>query len=183
MKFKIVIFFFFLILATSCTKKSVLETTFNCNGSNISSKTKTLKDIKKNFKISIPTTWKTKLYFDEFQSDVFAADTTNQLTKTYIIDASWKVGELILDASFEDKIKEISKNKITFSKFENIQNKPSFWCITKDEKKNFEYHELKIYIKTSIDTYLEITTQIYGDTNVNDRICQAIKLIKTIEFI
>lgn len=183
MKFKSVLFLFFLIIVTSCTKKSILETTFDCRSSTTFTKTKVVKDVQKNFKITIPTNWKTQLYFDEYQSDVFTADTVKQLTQTYILDTSWKMGELVLNKEFESKIKEQSEFEITNFKFENILNKPAFWYLSKGKKKNYDYYLLKIYLKTAVDSYLEITTEIYGNKNINERLCESLSLIKTIKFI
>lgn len=183
MKFKFGIFFLFLISITSCSKKTVLETTFDCNNSSSITNTKRIKDVKKNFKISIPTSWKTQLYYDEFQSDIFTADTTKELTKTYILDSSWKMGELKLNKEFEATVKEKTELEIVKSKFENIQNKPAFWYLAKGKQKGFDYQLLKIYIKTNVDSYLEISTEVYGNKDVNKRICESINLIKTIKFI
>ena len=183
MKFKFGIVLLILITATSCKEKTVLEANFNCSSSVSFSDTKTVKDVKKNFKINVPKNWKTQLYYDEFQSDIFTADTTKQLSETYILDTSWKLGELKLDTEFETKILSNSDLSIVNSKFENIQNIPAFWYVKKGEKKGFDYQVLHLFLKTSVDTYLEVKTEVYGDKNVEKRLCESIQLIKTLEII
>jgi len=183
MQFKFGIVLLILITTTSCAKKTALETTFDCSNSVSFSDTKKVKDVKKNFTISVPTNWKTQLYYDEFQSDIFTADTTKQLSETYILDTSWKLGELKLDAEFESKLLSSTDLAVVGSKFEDIQEKPAFWYVLKGENKGFDYQVLQIYIKTSVDTYLEIKTEVYGTENVEKRLCESIQIIKSIEFI
>lgn len=183
MKFKFGIVLLILIATVSCTKKTVLETTFNCSSSLSFSETKKMKDVKKNFTMIVPTNWRTQLYYDEFQSDIFTADTTKQLSETYILDASWKLGELKLDTEFKNEVTSSTDLTIISSEFEDIQNKPAFWYVSKGKKNNFDYQVLNIYIKTSVDTYLEINTEVYGNENVEKRLCESINIIKTIEFI
>ncbi|AOW19844.1 hypothetical protein [Urechidicola croceus] len=183
MKFKVSILLLFLITFTSCAKKTLLEQTINCSGSASINNSKVYKDIKKNFTIKIPKDWKTQFYYDNYQSDISSADTTKQLTKTFILNTSSKQGELILDRNFESTIKSKNKYEIINSQFENILNKPSYWYIAKGKKNNFEYQNLNLFIQTSVDTYLEIKTEVYGNENINERLCKAISIIKTIEFI
>ena len=183
MHFKFGIFLLILITMTSCAKKTALETTYNCSNSFSFSETKKVKDFKKNFAITVPTNWKTQLYYDEYQSDIFTADTTKELSKTYILDTSWKLGELKLDEEFKTKITNNSNLNIVNSKIENILQKPAFWYIQKGKKKGFDYQVLQIYLKTSVDTYLEIKTEVYGNKNVEKRFCESIKIIKSIVFI
>lgn len=183
MKFRFITVFLILIIATSCNEKTALETILNCSNSFSLSKTKEIKDVKKNFKIHVPTNWKTELYYDAFQSAVFTADTTKQLTETFILDTTWKNGELILDPAFEEKIKSNPELTVIASQFENIHDKPAYWHHSKGIKNNFEYHLLDVYIKTSIDSYILISTQVYGKENINKRFCESMQLIKTLEII
>ena len=183
MQFKFGVLFIILITTVSCSKNTALETAFDCSNRVSFSDTKKVKDIKKNFTMSVPTNWKTQLYYDEFQSDIFTADTTKQLSDTYILDTSWKLGELQLNTEFETKMLSSTDMTVVNSKFEDIQEKPAFWYVLKGENKGFDYQVLHIYIKTSVDTYLEIKTEVYGTENVHKRLCESIQLIKTIEFI
>ncbi len=175
------LFAFFLIV--SCTPKTVLEKTIDCNITSDSSDLKEFIDVNKNYKISIPVNWKVQKYFDEYQSDIFAADTLKQLTETYILDTSFKTGELELNAEFGLKIKNSTSNEIIASEFEIINKKFTFWYLSKGKKNNYKYHKLIFYFKTSVDTYLQVSVEVYGDKFVDKRLCEAVSIIKTIEFI
>ncbi len=182
MKFRLGIILLILITVISCGKKTILETTFDCSHATFSD-VKEVKDVKNNFKIGIPSDWKINKYFDEYESSVFVADTLKQLTDTFIIDVSYKLGELKLNQEFVAKVNADSTLSIIHSEFENMFDKPAFWYVSNGKKNNYEYHTLSIYIKTSLDTYMQISTEIYGSENVEKRLCKAINIIKTIEFI
>lgn len=182
MKFRLGIFLFILIISIGCNKKTILETTFDCS-KNSFSKTTSFKDSKNNFKIDIPKGWKVNKFYDEIESSIFFADTLKQLTETYIIDVSYKSGELDLNPEFVEKVGNSTNHQIEYSEFENLFDKPAFWYLSKGEKNNFEYRVLSIYIKTSFDSYMQISIEIYGPENVEKRLCEAINIIKTIVFI
>lgn len=182
MKFRFGIILLILITTVSCSKKTVLETTFDCSRSSFSNVNE-VKDVKNNFNIDIPTDWKINKYFDEFESSISTADTIKELTDTYIIDVSYKLGELELNQDFIDKVNTSSSLEITYSEFENIFNKPSFWYLSSGKKNNYEYHILSMYVKTGADSYLQISIELYGDENVEKRLCEAFSIIKTIELI
>ncbi|MCK5678260.1 MAG: hypothetical protein KAH72_07265, partial [Flavobacteriaceae bacterium] len=99
-------FFIILILfltLISCQKEDLTEV-FNCKGTTNFSKTKEYTDVLKHFKINIPKSWNTELYYDEFQSELYSADTTKRLTETYIVDITWHQGELVFNNDFEQKV-------------------------------------------------------------------------------
>jgi len=183
LKYKFIPFAILLVFTMSCTKKTALEEIINCSTTTFDADLKEYVDVNKNYKISIPNNWKVQKYYDNFQSDIFAADTLKQLTETYILDTSFKTGELQLNAEFGLKIKNSTSDEIVTSKFEVINEKFVFWYLTKGIKNNYEHHELTLYFKTSADTYLQVSVEIYGLEMVDERLCEAINLIKTIEFI
>lgn len=134
MKFNIYSLILFVFIFLSCKEKSVLNTTFNCFNLSTNTDQKELTDIKKNFKISVPKNWKTELFYDEFQSSLFTADTAKQLSETFILDISSKSGELLFNDDFLNKIKSNSELRIINSKFENFKNIPSFWHLSSGKK-------------------------------------------------
>jgi len=175
--------FLLLITLSSCTKQSLLEKTIGCSQKVSEFETKTFTDVKEYYKIAIPKTWKTKRFYSESQSDIFTADTVKQLTETYILDTSLKIGEFDLSKDFEDKIIEKSPYPVITSQFENIISKPSFWYISKGNKNNFPYHKLELFIKISEMAYFQINIEVYGDSNINERFCSGLNIIKTIELL
>jgi hypothetical protein len=168
-----------------CSKQSELEKIFNCEATNTAS-LKEITDFNKNFKIGIPTTWKTNLYYDEFQSEIFTADTTKQLTEAYILNTSFNYGKLLFTPEFYAKNDSIFKS-LNFEKKNSgtiqFQEKPSYWQVVKGEKNGFPYQQFNLYVILSEDTYFNAVTEIYGETTIDERICESISIINHIEFL
>lgn len=183
MRFLLLGFLFFSLI--SCSNNNVLAEEFNCESvalNNLIERT----DFKKKFKLEIPSNWKTKLYYTEFQSELFAADTTKQLTETYILNTSFNLGKLNFDALFSSKNDSIlileNLNKIN-SKSIQFKDKPAHWILASGFKNGFPFHQFKLSIKLSESTYFSCATEIYGDELVNERICESISIINNIEFL
>lgn len=174
-----------LFTVISCSKQSELSNVLDCETEKIEN-TKTILDFNKNFRIDIPTTWKTDLYYDKYQSELFTADTTKQLTSTYILDVSFNLGKLDFDNQFykkTDSIIQISNFKKLKSGIIEFQSKPAHWYISKGFRNNFEYHQFNLTVQLSENTYFNAYTDVYGSENVEKRICESISLIETIEFL
>ncbi len=176
--------YFLLITAiVSCNKTSKLEQKINCNSS-ISYKINKIKDFNNNFTISIPTSWKTKFYYDNTSSEIYVADTLKELTKTFIIGVSFFKGKLNKEfITKSDSLFSLKKLKIIASEKEKFINKPSYWYILNGTKNGFPFHQLNITIKNDDKSYINTTVDVYGDKSVNSRICQAISILKTIQFL
>jgi hypothetical protein len=173
------------LIALSCKHQSELGKEFACDTSEIKNLSEYF-DFKKNFKIHIPSSWKTELYYDDFQSEIFTADTTKQLSETFILDAAFNFGELNFDLEFHQKTDSI----LTVSNLKKIKegtlkfkSKPAFWYLVKGTKNGFEYHQFNILVKNTSTTYFTANSEIYGTENVNKRICESISLMEKIEFL
>lgn len=182
MKFLYLILLFSII---SCSNKFELEKRFDCSTSKIKN-TKQFTDFRKNYKIEIPKNWKTNLYYNSFQSEIFTADTTKQLTETYILDTSFNLGELKFDTSFIKKIDSVlianDLELVSYGK-EKFNKKPSYWYLSKGNKKGFTYHQLDFFTKLSKTNYFSTTTKVYGEHNINERFCESISIQKTVVFL
>ncbi|MDF1517575.1 MAG: hypothetical protein RQ864_08990 [Lutibacter sp.] len=157
----------------------------NCNPTTYKN-TKEITDFKKNFTLNIPTNWKTKLYFDNYQSEIFTADTIKQLSETYILAASFNFGTLNFNSDFhlrKDSVLTANNLKIIDSGNESFQSKPSFWYVSKGTKNNFDYHRFTVLTKISENIYFSAYTEIYGNANVDKRICESILLLESIHFL
>ncbi|WP_456379016.1 hypothetical protein [Lutibacter sp.] len=173
------------IALLSCTKQSQLSKKFHCKAIKIE-KTKEIIDFKKNFKLTIPTNWKTKLYFTEFESEIFAADTLKQLTESFILGTSFNYGALNFDVSFHKKIDSILvKNNLLLINSGNhlFQSNLTYWYIAKGFRNGFTYHTFNLTVKQSENTYFNAYSEIYGETKVNERICETISILEKIEFL
>jgi hypothetical protein len=180
------IFLLLVILFTlGCTKPTKLEQKLNCFSS-VSYKFNTTKDFNNNFSINIPTNWKTNLYYDNLTSEIYTADTLKELTKSFIIGISFLKGNLKFNNEFlarSDSIFKIKKLKIIYSIKEKFTNKPAYWYLVSGEKNGLLYHQLNITFKNSEFSYINATVDIYGEQLVNDRICHAISILKSIQLL
>ena len=169
----------------SCSNQSELSEKFNCNPVEIENN-KTVKDFNKNFKLTIPNSWKTKLYFSEHESEIFAADTIKQLTKSFIIGTSFNAGLLNFDDEFYKKNDSIllkDNLQIINSGNHSFKNKPTYWYIAKGTKNGFTYHQFNLTSKQSENNYFNGYSEIYGDNKINERICETISILEKIEFL
>ena len=92
------------LICCSCSSKTGLNKEFSCNNYSIKN-TKTTKDFKNKFELTIPTKWKTNLYYDNIQSSIYTADTTRQLTETVLIDATQVNDNYTFDKYFMNQLK------------------------------------------------------------------------------
>ena len=168
-------------------QKNDLQNEFNCKSTAEFSETKEIRDVLKKFKLTLPVNWKTQLYYDDFQSEIYSADTTKSLKETYILDISWHQGELDLNESFDQTVKDTLAIKeglsLVKSKFGEFQKKPCYWNLSKGKSGEFTYHFFQVYVKTEVDEYFTFTTKVYGDENVDERLCSSIQLTDKIKFI
>ena len=174
-----------LIVLSSCSNQSELSRSFNCENSNNENKT-IQKDFHNNFKLNIPISWKTELYYDNFQSEIFTADTVKQLTETYILDLSYNLGSVQFNDDYFFKNDSILSNrnlKIIKSKNILFQDKPSFWYVSKGVKNGYTYHQFNLTVVLSENSYFNSFIEVYGEDDVDSRICDAISIIENIEFL
>jgi len=174
-----------LLLILACANQSDIAKKMNCSPTTYKN-AKEITDFNKNFTLNIPSNWKTELYFDNYQSEIFTADTLKQLSETYILAASYNLGTLDFDSDFhhrKDSVLTANNLKITASGNESFQSKPSFWYISKGIKNNFDYHRFTVLTKLSENTYFSAYSEIYGNANVDKRICESISLLESIQFL
>jgi len=50
-------------------------------------------------------------------------------------------------------------------------------------KKGFNYHQFNLIVKLSDETYFTAYTEVYGDSNINERICESIAIFDKIKFL
>lgn len=176
---------FIFLLNCACSKQSEIGKKMNCSPTNYKN-TKQITDFNKNFTLDIPSSWKTELYFDNYQSEIFTADTIKQLSDTFILSASFDMGTLNFDSNFhhrKDSVLRVNNLKMIDSGSQTFQSKPSFWYVSKGIKNNFVYHRFTVLTKLSENTYFSAYSEIYGNTNIDKRICESISLLESIQFL
>ena len=183
MKSFIKIIFIPLILV-SCNK-SVLEKEFSCNAQSFNASTETVIDVKKTFSIEIPMHWKTNLFYDKMQSSIYSADTTKQLSETILID----ITHLQSNYRFNDHFKKQltindSIQKLTSKKQHSFlfKNRDAYFTLSNGKKGSFKYQILNIFVKQNNFNSFHLKTEVYGDSAINTRFCQAIQTLNSITF-
>jgi len=174
-----------IVVVFSCAKQSKLSKSFECSLTEIENK-KEITDFNNNFKLSIPNTWKTNLYFSKHESEIFTADTLKQLTESFILSTSYNLGNLTLNDKFYKKTDSILlNNNLEFIKsgVDTYKNNKAYWYVAKGSKNNFTYHQFNLTSKRSENTYFNASVEIYGDTKIDERICEAISILENVEFI
>ncbi len=176
----------FVSILSSC-KNNDVRSALNCTTSTNFADTKEISGFLKHFKLKVPKNWKSELYYDETQSRFYTADTSKQLTDTYIIDVTWHQGEIELNDNFEQIIEnEVKQNehlvpiKRGFGYFIDL---PCYYNLAKGESSGFTYHYLQIYLKTNVDEYYNLTTKVYGDEFVEERLCESLSLFEGLTFL
>ncbi len=178
-------FFACLLGMLSCSKPSELSKEFRCKSTNFNN-LEVVKDVKKTFSVTIPKHWKTNLYQDNLQSSIFSADTTKQLTETFLMDVSYIKNNIDFNDLFKLKIEQENLNKNLIqkrSKELTILNKPAYIVVSKGKKSSFLYQNLQAYIKVNKEHFILVKAEVYGDSLVESRLCKAIFLIEKIKVI
>lgn len=175
---------FLLIFLASCDDRSQLSKEMDCEPDKYAN-LELVEDVDKRFTIQLPDHWKTNLYFDKNQTSIFSADTTKQLTDTYTIDVTYVYSELKLDEKFIQRFKRnLIKNQLVEStSYELLFNeKEAYYSRALGKRGRFDYQILNLFVKVNSGSYMHAKTEFYGDSLVNQRICNAISLIEKIQY-
>jgi hypothetical protein len=175
-----------LIIILSSCKKNDVRSAIDCTTITNFSETKEISGFLKHFKLEVPKSWKSELYYDETQSRFYSADTSKQLTDTYIIDVTWHQGEIELNENFERIIENDLKQNEHLTPFKGdfgyFKDLPCYYNLAKGKSSGFTYHYLQIYLKSNVDEYYHLTTKVYGDVFVEERICESLSLFEGLTF-
>ena len=170
------------LLLCSCSQQSEVSKKFNCKPTNFTNLEK-IEDVKNLFSLEIPKKWKTNLYYDDLQSSIYTADTTKQLTESLLLDITFINKSINFDASFKLKQEQenLSKSLIKTTSEETVLlDKPSYYTISKGKKGKFDYQVCHFFIKINEQNFILAKAEVYGDSLVNKRLCNAFALIEKI---
>jgi len=173
------------LFVTSCQQKSKLQKEFLCDTHRFNN-TETVADFKNKFTLEIPKSWKTQLYFNTIQTQIMTADTTKNLTNTFTINVEYNSGTLEINNEFTTKIlKDLEENNLQVLKNKNdvFNEKPSFWTVSKGKKMNFDFYYFELFVKQNNTHYFKLTSDIYGNENLDERFCESIALMESLTMI
>lgn len=172
-------------MLVSCHEKtSELSSIFSCEKSTELTQLETLHDFKNNFTIKTPKYWKTKLYYDNRQSEIFSADTIKNLSDTYIMDYSAILGRIDINKDLQEKVKQKTQEnametvKESFHKFKGFD---AFANLSKGTSRGMDLYIFQYYIKLNDEKYLLIKTEFYGIKDFDSRFCESISLLEKIK--
>ena len=170
------------ILITACSKPSKLSQEFSCSKSHWEN-LETVEDFQQNFSIKIPKTWKSQLYYDELQSEIFCADTLKNLEDSYLMEFAFIRGKLNIDSTLQKQIHQItSDNHIekVRENFTDFKTYKGYYFLGKGIKNNLDYHFFQYYLNLNSDHYLMVKTDIYGNEKVEERLCESYQVIESL---
>jgi hypothetical protein len=174
------------LMLISC-QNSKFEKEFECETPISYTQTKTYKDVLKHFEIDVPSNWKSELYYDEYQSALYTADTTKALRETYILDIAWHQGELVLNKEFEVRVAQNASRNLKLvpvrSGFGEYLGHPAYYHIATGKSEDLSWHYLEIYVQHKVDEYYTFTSKIYGNEFVSERICASFSVFNEITFL
>ena len=171
------------LLFFSCNNQSEISKDFDCETATLKD-LEIVEDVKNLFSIQIPKNWKTNLYQDEVQSSIFTADTIKQLTETVLLDVTFIQNKINFEDAFllQQEQENLSKGLIKVkSKELLLLEKPSIYILYKGKKGKFTYQTCHTFIKVNESNFIFAKTEIYGDSLINQRLCDSFSLIENIK--
>jgi hypothetical protein len=176
--------FLLAFLLIGCNKPRDLSKQFSCENTSQLQNLESVDDFNKNFTVKLPKHWKTKLYYDSIQSEIFSADTIKNLLDTYIMDFAIVNSTIQLTENLSKKVHQKSMDnnmKTEKESFHKFKGNEAYAHLGVGSSRGETFHIFQYYIKTSEDQYMLIKIEFYGDKNFETRFCEAISLIDKLE--
>ncbi|WP_196886419.1 hypothetical protein [Aureivirga sp. CE67] len=185
-----VVFILFLFICYSCSDKNqtYLNKDLSCSDSEYNEKDlEEVMDIHKNFILKSPKTWKTNLYYNDYESEIFTADTTKDLTKTFIYDVSMINGDLKMDKDSESLVinnyLQQENLKLVSNGNGKFLDRDSFWFLAEGTKRNYKFSNYILFVRNSEKKYLKVNAELFGEDNIDERICNIVELTNKIKIL
>ena len=102
-----------------------------------------------------------------------------------MLEVNHNNGNLVIDDKLKydlaSKLLEEEKLSVFADGKTSINNKDAFWVKAKNVEGKYLYHQLLLLIKDTSTQYFEVKTKVYGEENIDDRICESVTIIKSLE--
>lgn len=171
------------ILFFSCKNEPSINDIISCSSDAEFHHSKTIRDAKNNFEINLGEHWKRELYFDEYQSRIYSADTTRSYSESFIIDVTRFEGNINLTENFRQhlisQIKSIPRAYIIKEGFINFKEIPAYVVYSFQKKDEMVLYNIQCYIAYS-DHYFLLESKINGSKNLDKNSCESVAIFNSL---
>lgn len=176
-----------IILLLSCKKTPSIYDVISCNSSQEFEHTKTIRDAKNHFEINLGEHWKRELYFDDYQSRIYAADTTRNFSSSFLIDVTRFKGRIIIEEAFKNKITSeiLASNPRTYVIENSIieyKEQPAYAIYYFHKNEDQVTYNIQYYIAFKESYYL-LSAQINGSQNFELNNCEILQLFNSLKIL
>ncbi|NJB81809.1 hypothetical protein [Wenyingzhuangia aestuarii] len=182
-------YFLYFIIATllfSCEQGPTIFDVVDCNSNTEFHHTKSIRDVKNGFEISIGENWKRELYFDDYQSRIYAADTTRSFSASFLIDITRFKGKIIIEEAFKNKISQqiLAKPRtyIIKDKLITFKNKPAYAVYSFQKNATNASYTIQCYVADKEHYYL-LSSQINGSQNLAQNSCEIVSIFNSLKML
>ena len=93
-------------------------------------------------------------------------------------------GKIMIDSTLGKELRSIIESKHLQKVKENyikFQKNKGYYLLVKGEKSGMPYHVFQYYVKLDPETYLLFKTDIYGNENVDSRLCKSFLIMNSLK--
>lgn len=176
--------FSFALFFTSCQQPSLQKELFeSCKCPRQAEAQKNIKDLHQHFEISIPSNWKKEFFIDSSSTRFYCADTTKELTDTYIIEIGHYAKKTSLDSLFvktiENEVLQKENGEVLQSKHVRLGKKKGYSIHSKYRRLGFDFQTVQTYFPNTNGSLYLMKVEAYGTENSEARLCKGMALLDT----
>jgi hypothetical protein len=174
--------FSFALLLTGCQQPSLQKALFgSCKSTQQEQAQKNIEDLHQRFEISIPSNWKKEFFIDSSSTRFYCADTTKELTDTYIIEIGHYTKNILLDTLFvktiEGEVLQKEKGEVLQSKLVRLGKKKGYSIHSKYRRLGFDFQTVQSYFPNANGSLYLLKVEAYGTENSEARLCEGMALL------
>lgn len=174
----------FCVLAIiSCNQKPDIYDILGAKKNTNYNHSKTIRDVKNNFEVNIGAHWKRELYFDDYQSRIYTADTTKSYSSSFIIDITRFKGKIIIEEEFKNQlvstIQKKAQNYVIKEGFLEFKEKPAYCIYSFEKQLEHVVYTIECYVADG-DNYYLLTSTINGSNNLNNNLSETLAIFNSL---
>ena len=185
-KFHYLLYCLSTVLLFSCKNEPSINDVISCTSDVDFHHSKIIRDAKNNFEINLGEHWKRELYFDDYQSRIYAADTTRNFSSSFIIDVTRFKGKIIIEEAFKNKITTqvlaTPKTYIIQNSIIKFNDQPAYAIYYFHKNEEQVTYNIQYYIADQEHYYL-LSAQINGSQNFTKNNCEILQIFNSLKII